>query len=43
MFLNAVLSGLVLGLVCAAPLMFLSPQAFEFEDEPPFGNSGSSE
>ena len=35
--LHAVLSGLLLGLVCAAPLMFLSPQAFEFEDDLPCG------
>jgi len=32
MLLNAVLSGLLVGLVCAAPLVFLSPQAFESED-----------
>ena len=32
MLLNAVLSGLLVGLVCAAPLAFLSTQAFESED-----------
>ena len=32
MLLNAVLSGFLVGLVCAAPLVFLSPQAFEPED-----------
>jgi hypothetical protein len=32
MLLNAVLSGLLVGLVLGAPLVFLSPQAFESED-----------
>jgi hypothetical protein len=32
MLLNAVLSGVWVGLVCAAPLVFLPTQAFEAED-----------
>ena len=32
MLLNAVLSGLLVGLICAAPLVFLSSEAFEPED-----------
>ena len=32
MLVNAVLSGLLVGLIFAAPLVFLSPQAFESED-----------
>ena len=43
MLFHAVLSGLLLGLICGAPLMFLSPKAFEFEDELPFGKAGAPE
>jgi hypothetical protein len=32
MLLSAVLSGVLVGLFCATPLVFLAPEAFESED-----------